>query len=347
MKIFYFLIFLIMLNLYAFNGIDFYKNGEYQKAEDIFMEYLQETNSSVAKAYLAKIYYKEGKYKKSKKFINELLKNKSVPINIKKELKGFLLLMQGKKNIIPFVSLSEEIIYDTNVNWDMDKKEDFAHIEEFRGGGTYSNDNLKIFSYFTLQNKRYFKYSNQNYKLFNLYTYLYYYSYINTKLKLGFEREMGDSNFYTSELYFYKRFKNYEIGPFTIGEYYNNNNLNYKNLGGGIRIGFSKKNFFTKVSLMSYYSNYNKRDLDNHNFKIDIKNVLNFSKFYLYINYYFNYSKYNDYINNFHYLDFSVNGKINKYINYSIGITKYYSIINKFCYNVMKNEIYTKIICNF
>lgn len=347
MKKFFLLVFFLISILYGFSGVDFYKSGEYKKAEEIFIEYIKETNSVVAKAYLAKIYYKEGKYKKAKKLIKELLKDKSVPENVKKELKAYLLLMEGKTSIIPFVSFSEELIYDTNVNWDMDKREDFAHIEEFRGGGTYLNNNLKIFSYFTLQSKKYFKYSNQNYKLFNIYMFLNHYSKINTKLKLGFERQMGNSNFYTNELYFYKKFKNYETGPFFLWEYYNDNNLNYKNLGGGIKVGFSKKNFFTKVTLTSYYSNYNEKNLDNHNYKIDVKNALSFSKFYLFVDYYFNYSRYRDYINNFHYLDLSVNGKINKYFNYSIGMTKYYSVIHKFCYNVMKNEFYIKLISDF
>jgi hypothetical protein len=347
MKFRYLYIFLLIINLYAFDGIDFYQKGEYQKAEKIFLEYYRETNSTVAKAYLAKIYYKEGKFEKSKKFIKELLRDKSVPDKIKKELRAYLLLMEGKKNIIPFMTFSEKIVYDNNVKWEKAKKSDFAHVEEFLGGGTYLNDNLRIFSYLTLKNKNYFKYSGENYKLFNIYMFLNRFSYINTKIKLGYEREISNSNFYTTEIYFFKKFKNYESGIFSMCEYYENDELNYKNLGGGLRIVFNKKNFYSKVSLSSYYSNYNKNTLDNRNYKIDLKNFYKFKTSYIYMNYYYNFSKYKNFINNFHYFDISFNNYLNKHLKLSIGITKYISLIHAYNYNVFKNEIYTKLSYKF
>lgn len=347
MKLIYMVVCFLLINLYAFEGIDFYKNGEYKKAEKAFIEYIKKTNSNVAKAYLAKIYYKEGKYKKAEKIINELLNDKTVPDVVKKDLQNLLLTIKGKKNIVPVVRASLEVLYDSNVKLDSSKKRDFAHIEELLAGGSYLNENFKTFMFIKVQNKKYFRYNEEDYQLFSTYLYVTHYSSINSRFKLGFERQTTNANFYTSEIYLFKKFNTLEAGVFSIGDYYKTADLKYKNLGGGVRIGLFKKSFNTKISLMSYYSNYNDNTLDNRNYKIDIKNIWSFPKFYIFMNYYYNFSKFHDFINNFHYLDVSFNSKINKHLDYSVGMSSYYSLIHTFNYQVKKNEIYTKFIYNF
>jgi hypothetical protein len=359
MKFKYIIISLLIINLYGFEGIKFYKNGEYHKAEESFSKYAKETNSTVAKAFLAKIYYKEGEYKKSKKIINELLNNNSVPNEVKKELKNYFIIMKGKTRFNAAVSAS--ILYDSNINYDdKDKKAGTAYVTELIGQGSYLKNSLKTSINFKFQNREYFRlkkneFKNYNYLYINNQTYLYtdiyltyYYSLINTRFKIGYNGETTkDNHLYESELYFFKQFNHYKTGLFISRDYYKNNNLNSKNWGGGLRAGFLKNNFKTKLSLISYYDDFTDKELDNKNYKIDIEANLNFSKFYLFINYYYDLDKFHNYIKHIHYLNSSFNIKSTKHIDYSIGITDYYSLIHSSDNDIKKYEIYAKLIYNF
>ncbi len=355
MKIKYIILCLLIINLSAFEGIEFYKNGNYSKAKKSFSAYAKETNSTIAKAFLAKIYYKEGKYDKSKKFINKLLNNKSIPSDVKKELENYLLIMKGQ--IDYNVAISTGILYDSNVNYDKNKESSLAFVEELMGQSSYLKNNLKYAIDFKFQNREYFRLkqheynnymyiNNKNYIYTNIY-FTYYYHLINTRFKIGYNADTTKSNYlYENELYFFKPFNDYKIGIFFLGNYYKNNNLNSRNFGTGLRASISKNNYNTKLSFLSYYENFNDNNLDNINYKINIESNLNFDKFYLFINYYYDFAKFNNYIKNIHYLNSSFNIKSTKHINYSIGITDYYSL-NHSSNDIKKYEIYTKLIYNF
>jgi hypothetical protein len=346
LKFKYLIVCFLLINLYGFEGIKFYQNGEYKKAKKSFSKYAKEKNSIVAEVFLAKIYYREGKYQKAKKLINKLLKNDSVPVDVKEELKEYLVLINGK--VTYKTSVSAGILYDSNVNWDKIKKSSFAHTEELNARVSYIQNNFKTSAYAKLENREYFDYSQNNYVYVNTNAYLTYYSFINTRFKIGYNAKTTKSNhLYTNELYFFKRFNNYKTGIFAWRDYYRNGDLSSKNSGGGIRTIFWKNNFKTKLSLMSYYNNYKNNNLDNRNYKIDIKNSLYFSNYYLFINYYYDLSKFNHFINHIHYLHGSFNGKITKSIDYSIGMKEYYYFIHSFDYEIRKYEIYTKLIYNF
>jgi hypothetical protein len=347
MKLRVIILFFVLVNLFGFDGIKFYNNGEYKKAEKAFIKYIKQTDSVVAKAFLAKIYYKEGKYNKAKKLIKELLNDPSVPLEVKTELKYYLMLMEGNKKFS--LALSAGVLYDSNVKWDsLNKKSDLVHIEELIGDGSYIKNDFETSIDFKIQNRGYFQYTSNNYIYLDTNVYLTYYSLINSRLKLGYKSKTTESNSaYISELYLFKRYNDYETGVFAIGEYYENNDLNNKNFGGGLRFGLLKDNFKTELSLMSYYSNANDKYLDNRNYKVDIRSTLVVSNYYFYVNYYYNLSKFHDFVNNIHYLDASFNAQADKNIYYSLGITNYDSIIDSFDYEIRKYEIYTKLTYYF
>jgi hypothetical protein len=345
MKLKYIILSFLILNLYGFDGIKLYKNGEYKKAEKVFSKYIKETNSTVAKAYLAKIYYKEKKYKKSKQLIKELLNDRNVPSKVKKELKNYLDLAKGIKWLKLEVSVG--VLYDSNVKNNRSKKKDVAHIEEALIKGYYIKNNFETSFDFKTQNRGYVQYDENNYIYVDTNAYLTYYSFINSRFKIGFETKTTNPNYlYKGELYFFKRFGNYETGLFTISDYYKDNSANSKNLGGGLRIGYLTDKFKTKISLMSYYSNFDNTNLDNKNYKIDIKTDWNFLDVYLFVNYYYNISKFKRYRNNIHYLDASIATKEAKHLFYSVGITQYYSF-NDLNQDNRKYEVYAKFIFYF
>jgi hypothetical protein len=376
MKLKYLIICFLLINLYGFEGIKLYKNGEYKKAEQFFSKYIKETNSSVAKAYLAKIYYKEKKYKKSVKLINELLKDKSVPSKVKKELKNYLDLAKGVKWLK--AEIAAGVLYDSNVKNDKSKTKDVAHIEEALIKGYYLKNNFETSFDFKVQNRGYIKYDENNYVYIDTNAYLTYYSFINSRIKIGFETKTTNQNYlYKSELYFFKNFNSFETGIFAIGDYYKYDDLNAKNLGGGVRFGLLKDKFKIILSLLSYYSNFDNKNLnktsdetnnqsngsnlllmsyysnvenknlDNRNYKVDIKTNWNFLDVYLFIDYYYNIAKFDNYRNNIHYLDVSLATSDIKHLFYSIGITQYYSFNNSLKQDNRKYEVYAKFIFYF
>jgi hypothetical protein len=345
MKIVYIIILFLLSNLYGFEGIEFYKKGEYKKAEKIFNNYAKETNSTVAKAYLAKIYYKEKKYKKSKKLIKLLLENNTVPLKVKKELKNYLDLIKGKKWLKAEISLG--VLYDSNVKWDKSKKKDIAHIEEALIKGYYLKDNFETSFDFKVQNRGYIQYDKYNFLYIDTNAYLTHYSMINSRLKIGFENKTTNSDYlYKSELYLFKRFDSFESGIFAIGDYYKND-LDATNLGSGLRFGIFKNKFKTELSLCYYYENYDNKNLNNRNYKIDIKTDWNFLDVYMFVNYYYNIAKFNSHRNNIHYLDISLATKDINHLFYSIGITQYYAFNNSLNQDIRKYEVYAKFIFYF
>jgi hypothetical protein len=342
----YLIIYFFIIHLYGFEGVDFYKKGEFDKAEQSFVKYYKKTNSIVAKAFLAKIYYKKAKYKKSKKIITELLNNDSVPSDIKEELKRYLSLINGKINYN--TSVSAGILYDSNIDWNHSKTSDFAHIEEFIGQGSYLKNNFKTSLNFKLQNREYFKYPHANYVYINTNAFFTYYSLINSIFKIGYNANTTKSNhLYLNELYFFKKYNNYKIGIFFLRDYYKNGDYSSKNSGVGLRTMIIKNKFMTKLSLSYHYNNFKNNNLDNKNYKINLESNLNLFKFYIFMNYYYDLAKFNNYVKHIQYLNTSFNREITKHINYSIGLTKYYSLIHTSNNNVRKYEIYTKLIYNF
>jgi hypothetical protein len=341
----FFIFFIFLLNLYAFKGIELYRNGDYQRAEKVFLEYFQETNSTVAKAYLAKIYYKESKLAKSKQLIKELLQDKRVPSNVKKELKDYLDLINGKKWLKTEISLG--VLYDSNVKWDKSKKKDVAHIEEALVKGYLLENNFETSFDFKVQNRGYVQYDKYNFVYIDANAYFTYYSLINSKFQIGFETKTNNNEYlYKSEIYLFKKFNIFESGVFAIGDYYKNNS-NATTLGGGVRFGIDKSSFKTKLSLISYYKDYNDDNLDNRNYKVDIKTKWNFLDIYMSVNYYYNIAEFNSYKNNIHYLDVSIATKDSEYLFYSIGMTQYYSFNDYLNEDNRKYEVYAKFIVYF
>jgi len=344
----YFIFLALVLNLYAFNGTKYYKNGDYDKAQKAFEEYVKETNSTVAKAYLAKIYYKEGEYSKASKYIDEVLKSE-IPQKVRKELEKYRSLIKGEFTYN--IELSAGLLIDSNVKYakKSEKKEtDLAHIEEALVKVSYLKTDYLFNAEAKVQNRGYVQNSEESYVYVNAKADATYHAFINSKLSLGFEtKTLGSNNLYSAELYEYKRFGNYNAGIFALGEYYTNEGFESTNLGGGLRVAFDTDDFKTDISLYSYQSNSENDDLDNTNYKADFKGYWHFSEVYLYVNYYYNVSEFDKYRVNMHYLDVSFNKRESKHIFYSMGFTNYYSLSNDTDEELRKYEIYAKFIYSF
>ena len=361
----YLLILTAALGLYAFNGVDLYKKGEYKKAEKEFLNYLKTHNSAVAKAYLGKIYYKEGRFEKAEKTIQEVLKD-DIPPKVRKELQSYLAIIRGVYSYSAEVSAG--LLYDSNVNnarENEDKKNDLAHIEEALLKGSYLKRNFLFNASFKIQNRGYIKNSEYNYVYLNAAADVTYYSYINSKLKLNYEMKTKNSNtLLGGELYFYKNFGIYHAGLFGIGEYYTydvtysqftddglyledkNEKLENSNLGGGLRLGVKNLNFKTDVSLYMYEGDSSVKGYDSTNYRADVKTYWHFSQVYWYVNYYYNLCKYDENKVNMHYLDVSFNKKETKHIYSSMGFTTYYARTQD-SERLKKYEIYAKFIYSF
>jgi len=347
----YLIIFIALVSMYGFEfkGVQLYKNGEYLKAQKSFEKYISKTNSTVAKAFLAKIYYKEKKYQKSEKLIKELLNNDTLPSNVKKELKTYLALIKGVKWLKADVAVG--VLYDSNVNYakkDTAKKDDFAHIEEAKIKGFYLKNNFEVSFDAKAQNRGYIFHPEYNYVYVDANAYLTYYSFINSRYKIGYEMKTNGSNYlYKNELYFFKQFGNYQTGVVGIGNYYVNEGLEAKDLGGGLRFGFITKNFETYLSALSYFSDVKENELDNRNYKFEIKSKWHVQEAYLEIHYFYNVSIFDSYKTNLHYLDASFNTKESKHFYYSVGITNYYSLAKEADKELRKYEFYLKFIYDF
>jgi len=343
----YLILLIVALNIYALTPDKLYEKGELEKAKEVFLKYSAD-NSVVAKAYLAKIYYKEGNYKEAEKYINEVL-NSNAPDKVKNELKTYLLHINGVKWIN--VELSAGLLYDSNVNFAKkkdDRKSDLAHIEEAFIEGYYLKNNFSVEGQFKIQNRGYIQYSDYNNIFIDAKGKGVYYNYINTELDLGFETNtLGSNSLYKGRLQFFKNISRFSPGVFLLGEYYENDDYNTLNVGGGLRLGFKTENSNTIVSLYSYNSLANDSDYDNMNYKADVKWYWHFSKVYLYVNYYYNISSFDDYRINMHYFDISFNSKESKHFYYSMGMTDYYSLSNKTEEELRKYEIYAKFIYSF
>jgi len=334
-----YLIIFMFIFLYGFEGVELYKKGEYKKAE----KYFREINSTIAKAFLAKIYYKEGEYNKSKKLIKEILSTPKIPKKVKKELNQYLLVMKGVKWFNINVSIG--MLYDSNLNYskkDSSKKSDAANIEDIKIKGYYLKNNIDLGIDLKLQNRLYITHPKNNYFYIESNAFLTYYSFINSRIKVGYERKSKSENYlYKSELYLFKDIGNYQLGVVGIGNYYTNENFNSKDLGGGVRGGFLVKSFKGTVSFISYFSDTNDK-LDNRNYKAEFKGNWQFSDIYLSGDYFYNVSLFDKYKINIHYFNVEITTKESKHIYYSSGITNYYSLSRDKNKELRKYEVYIK-----
>ena len=325
----FFIITLIITYLSA-NGIALYKKGEYNLA----LRKLKKKRNLLAKAYLAKTYFKLQKFNKSKKIIKKLLKNKNVPLNIKKELTTYLTYIKAIEKPYIYYNAILNINLDIYNNSDLQNSKIYLNTygifnvdytkEDLHLNMKIAGKNFKDISHRIIESKKDYNqfnaYADIKYKYFGVFSKYQYLDYYNSSQK----------NYLTlTGLYAFYKLNNFN---FKIGPVYEYSNINHFSRYEGLvafYISFENLNFNIENYIANKY------------YKLKLLNIITLDNDKILMEYkYFNINDNSSELHDFDiqylhrlYKHFGVNyefsrksyRKENRYLDYYIGFGIYFN----------------------